>query len=627
MKIKALSKFLGCVEIYIFSVSLIIYCLIECYLKFFNQTTHNVLETQLIKGGVLLITLVLVLRKRVNFIFTLAFFLIFYSIGQFFTDPPFSYNSFVVFMKLIFTISTLSLFHILQRQGTAQLFLYSTFEWILVFNSIFIIFAFFLKIDLASTYAGGRFGFNGFFSSSATGTYLYIIYILSFLMSPSKKPRFGWKAALILLSCIFIGTKALYGTMFFALFYLLRGYIKSYKNREATIIYYISSAIVLFAFTLIFKEFLLNNNLNHFFSKLISYRDILFFENTLPYVNQKWDFINYLFGGVDNYDLRAQMEFFDVFFFFGLVGGLFYFWVFYSLLLRRSHLSRILIFISLVFFISGNFFSNSFVALAICVFKSRHDDYYTLIERPRINILNAAIDNLTMNETLGKIQDCISSTSHISHSVVNAGKLVSIQSDLKLRQSVNNSDLINADGQAVVWASKFLGLPLKERVSGIDLMINLVKLASKKNYKIFFFGAEEKVLLELINIYSIKYSKDIIAGFRNGYFKKEEEKHIAKQIASSGANILFVAISSPTKENFLYTHRKLLSEVNFIMGVGGSFDVIAGKVKRAPLWLQTIGLEWLYRLYQEPKRMWRRYLIGNCKFILLVLREKFLKLI
>ena len=130
-----------------------------------------------------------------------------------------------------------------------------------------------------------------------------------------------------------------------------------------------------------------------------------------------------------------------------------------------------------------------------------------------------------------------------------------------------------------------------------------------------------------INIYSSKYSKDIIAGFRNGYFKKEEEKDIAKQIASSGANILFVAISSPTKENFLYTHRELLSEVNFIMGVGGSFDVIAGKVKRAPLWLQAIGMEWLYRLYQEPKRMWRRYLIGNSKFILLVLREKFLKLI
>tara|TARA_B100001093_G_scaffold315132_1_gene300659 strand:+ start:39 stop:782 length:744 start_codon:yes stop_codon:yes gene_type:complete len=245
----------------------------------------------------------------------------------------------------------------------------------------------------------------------------------------------------------------------------------------------------------------------------------------------------------------------------------------------------------------------------------------------RVTILNTTIDNLTMDQTLGLIEKKISQKAHVHHAVVNAGKIVEMQSDSQLRQSVNSSDVINADGQAVVWASKLLGEGLEERVTGIDLMINLVKLAYEKNYKIFFLGAQQKVLLELINIYSSKYSKDIIAGFRNGYFKKEEEKDIAKQIASSGANILFVAISSPTKENFLYTHRELLSEVNFIMGVGGSFDVIAGKVKRAPLWLQAIGMEWLYRLYQEPKRMWRRYLIGNSKFILLVLREKFLKLI
>lgn len=245
----------------------------------------------------------------------------------------------------------------------------------------------------------------------------------------------------------------------------------------------------------------------------------------------------------------------------------------------------------------------------------------------RITLLNTTIDNLTMDQTLGLIEKKISQKAHVHHAVVNAGKIVEMQSDSQLRQSVNSSDLINADGQAVVWASKLLGEGLEERVTGIDLMINLVKLAYEKNYKIFFLGAQQKVLLELINIYISKYSKDIIAGFRNGYFKKEEEKDIAKQIASSGANILFVAISSPSKENFLYTHRELLSEVNFIMGVGGSFDVIAGKVKRAPLWLQTIGMEWLYRLYQEPKRMWRRYLIGNSKFILLVLREKFLKLI
>tara|TARA_R110000868_G_scaffold162747_1_gene394232 strand:+ start:8248 stop:8946 length:699 start_codon:yes stop_codon:yes gene_type:complete len=228
-----------------------------------------------------------------------------------------------------------------------------------------------------------------------------------------------------------------------------------------------------------------------------------------------------------------------------------------------------------------------------------------------------------MQETLQEVEQTISQGGQLHHVVVNAGKIVAMQTDLQLQQSVNESDLINADGQAVVWASKVLGKPLKERVAGIDLMINLVALSHKKQYKIFFFGAKEAVVKEVVNRYSQLYSPNIIAGYRNGYFKKEDEATIAQQISQSGAHILFVAISSPTKENFLYENKKLLSNVNFVMGVGGSFDVVAGKVKRAPLWMQNAGLEWFYRFAQEPKRMWKRYLVGNSKFIALVLKEKF----
>tara|TARA_R110002050_G_scaffold293182_1_gene449353 strand:+ start:27194 stop:27937 length:744 start_codon:yes stop_codon:yes gene_type:complete len=240
----------------------------------------------------------------------------------------------------------------------------------------------------------------------------------------------------------------------------------------------------------------------------------------------------------------------------------------------------------------------------------------------QINILNTSIHNLTMNETLHRVNETIAEGEQIHHVVVNAGKIVAMKSDLKLRQSVNESDLINADGQAVVWASKFLGKPLKERVAGIDLMINLVELAHKKNYKIFFFGAKEEVVKTVVDKYIDQYSLNIVAGYKNGYFKKEKEQDIAREIANSGANILFVAISSPTKENFLYENKELLKNVNFIMGVGGSFDVVSGKVKRAPLWMQNYGLEWFYRFAQEPKRMWKRYLVGNSKFIGLVLKEK-----
>lgn len=230
-----------------------------------------------------------------------------------------------------------------------------------------------------------------------------------------------------------------------------------------------------------------------------------------------------------------------------------------------------------------------------------------------------------MRETIQIVDNTISEGNQLHHVVVNAGKIVAIQNDLKLRQSVNQSDLINADGQAVVWASKVLGKPLKERVAGIDLMVNLVQLAHQKNYKIFFFGAQEEVVKKVVDIYSDQFSPNIIAGYRNGYFKKEEEESIAREIGESGANILFVAISSPTKENFLYENKGLLQKVNFVMGVGGSFDVIAGKVKRAPIWMQKVGLEWFYRFAQEPQRMWKRYLIGNTQFIRLVLKEAFSK--
>ena len=240
----------------------------------------------------------------------------------------------------------------------------------------------------------------------------------------------------------------------------------------------------------------------------------------------------------------------------------------------------------------------------------------------RITILNTKIDNLSMHQTLQCIENSILQNKKLHHVVVNAGKMVAMQRDLKLRQSVNSCDLINADGQAVVWASRILGQPLKERVAGIDLMENLVELAYKKNFKIFFFGAKEEVVSSVVKKYKIKYSKDIIAGYRNGYFKKEDEVNIAKQISASGADILFVAISSPTKENFLYDNKEALEGVDFIMGVGGSFDVVSGLVKRAPLWMQKIGMEWFYRFAQEPKRMWKRYLIGNIKFIWMVFKER-----
>jgi len=242
----------------------------------------------------------------------------------------------------------------------------------------------------------------------------------------------------------------------------------------------------------------------------------------------------------------------------------------------------------------------------------------------RIQILNCPVDKLTMEETIDIIANAIEKKNVIKHVVVNAAKIVNMQKDKQLYTCIANSDLINPDGQAVVWASRLLGKSLPERITGIDLMQKLVKLANDKKYKIYFFGAEEEVVKFVVKKYSSKFSNDIIAGYRNGYFNESEEKKIAKKINESDADILFVAMGSPAKEIFLEKYKDIIN-IPFIMGVGGSFDVVAGKVKRAPKWMQKAGLEWFFRFIQEPRRMWKRYLLTNSHFIYLLLKELFKK--
>lgn len=241
----------------------------------------------------------------------------------------------------------------------------------------------------------------------------------------------------------------------------------------------------------------------------------------------------------------------------------------------------------------------------------------------KIPLLNTFYDNLTMNETLVKVKNAIDNQKQIHHVVINVAKVVALQNDLELRESVNSSDIINLDGQAVVWAARFLNKPAKERVAGIDLMVNLIEMASKNNFKIYLLGAKEEVVSKLASIYAQKYGKDLVVGYRNGYFTKEQEKDVIEDIVRSKPDMLFVAITSPKKENLLFQYKNELKSVGFIMGVGGSFDVLTGLTQRAPMWMQNAGLEWFYRFMQEPKRMWKRYLIGNFKFIALVLKEKF----
>jgi N-acetylglucosaminyldiphosphoundecaprenol N-acetyl-beta-D-mannosaminyltransferase len=240
----------------------------------------------------------------------------------------------------------------------------------------------------------------------------------------------------------------------------------------------------------------------------------------------------------------------------------------------------------------------------------------------RINLLGVPIDNATIGETLDAVKYAIENNQHIHHTVVNAGKIVLMHKNPALYESVSSADIINVDGAGVVLASRFLNNPLKERVAGIDLMVTILKMAATYNYKIYLLGATDEVLDKLVEKLDETYGPGMVAGKRNGYFAAEEEQSVAEEIARSGAQMLFVAMPSPKKENFLYKYESILKKVNFTMGVGGSFDVLAGKVKRAPMWMQKTSLEWAYRVYQEPRRMFMRYLKGNLQFIGLVMRTK-----
>ncbi|MCH9021209.1 MAG: WecB/TagA/CpsF family glycosyltransferase [Planctomycetes bacterium] len=239
-----------------------------------------------------------------------------------------------------------------------------------------------------------------------------------------------------------------------------------------------------------------------------------------------------------------------------------------------------------------------------------------------VPILGVEIAAISMDQVLNICEDVIQTHGSLQIGVINVAKIVNCQNDSDLRRSLDEADIILPDGLPIVWLSKWLGTPLHERIPGIDLMVRLLERASRRNCRIYFLGARQEVLEKVIAFVRKEYPGVRIAGYRNGYFNESQEKEIVEKIADSSADILFVGMSSPKKEVFL---RKWQHAINVPVqhGVGGSFDVLAGQTKRAPLWMQKCALEWFYRLIQEPRRMWKRYLVTNSKFTVLSLQAYF----
>ena len=238
---------------------------------------------------------------------------------------------------------------------------------------------------------------------------------------------------------------------------------------------------------------------------------------------------------------------------------------------------------------------------------------------PRAVVLGCAIDAVDLAGAVDAIDARIVRREACQHVAINAAKLVRLQRDPQLREVVGGCELVTADGQAVVWAARLLGRRLPERVAGIDLMDALLRRANEQGYRVFVLGARAEVLERAVIALRGRYPRLELSG-RHGYFSSAEEPAVVDTIGAAAPDMLFVALETPAKELFLARHRERL-RIPFVMGVGGAIDVLGGTRKRAPRWLQRLGLEWAFRLAQEPRRLAGRYFVGNTRFTWLVARE------
>jgi len=236
----------------------------------------------------------------------------------------------------------------------------------------------------------------------------------------------------------------------------------------------------------------------------------------------------------------------------------------------------------------------------------------------RVEFLGCPMDILTMDETVDLARRSMRDRTSVRHVALNVAKLVNMRFDPVLASDVVTSDLVSIDGMGIVFAARALGVKVNERVTGIDLFLNLMSVCGTEGFRPYLLGGTDRVVRQAAAEIARMNSSISFAGVRDGYFTSEQEAQVVGEIRRSGADCLFIGMPTPRKERFLATHKDLLG-VPFIMGVGGSFDIVAGKTNRAPARLQAFGLEWLYRIYQEPRRMWWRYAKTNTIFAVLIL--------
>ncbi len=228
----------------------------------------------------------------------------------------------------------------------------------------------------------------------------------------------------------------------------------------------------------------------------------------------------------------------------------------------------------------------------------------------RIKFLNTHIDNLTMSEAVEETDKLIHERKHSYVVTPNMDHIVLMEKDELFKEIYDNADLILTDGKPLLWIAKRQGTPIKEKISGSDFFPEMCKLAAKNGYKIYILGAAEGVAAKAADNLKMKYEGVQIVGTYSppiGFEKDDEEvRRIIKKINDSGADILAVALGSPKGEKFIFRIREKI-DVALSISIGATIDFEAGNIKRAPKWMSNIGLEWLYRITQDPRRLIRRY--------------------
>ncbi|MBR1976624.1 MAG: WecB/TagA/CpsF family glycosyltransferase [Phascolarctobacterium sp.] len=233
-----------------------------------------------------------------------------------------------------------------------------------------------------------------------------------------------------------------------------------------------------------------------------------------------------------------------------------------------------------------------------------------------VKILDVPVHPLTMGEAVSVLEESITSGEQAFVVTANAEIIMMCQEDAGYKKIVSqDAQLVLPDGAGAVWAGRHLGYKVPERVAGFDLYCQLLDKAAQKGYKAFFFGGSPGIAEAAKAKSEELYPGVQVVGCRNGYFKEEESQAIIDEINASGADMLFAALGAPKQEKWLVRYREQLKP-KILMGIGGSFDVFAGKMERAPKWMQDASLEWLFRLYKQPSRFMR--MIALPKFVLKV---------